>query len=78
MDYLTDALGSVTATVDQSGTVQNTYRYKPYGDLLAKTGTGNDPKFLWVGSQGYRQRGGVVTTFVWQGDQYLGLTKAVS
>lgn len=56
-DYLTDALGSVTATVDQTGTVQNTYRYKPYGDLLAKTGSGIDPKFLWVGTLGYRATG---------------------
>src|SRR5579862_5513713 len=54
-DYLTDALGSVTATVNQSGQVVNTYRYKPYGAQLAKTGVGADPTFRWVGSQGYRQ-----------------------
>ena len=54
VDYLTDALGSVTATVNQSAQVVNTYRYKPYGALLAKTGTGPDPAFGWVGSQGYR------------------------
>jgi len=56
-DYLTDALGSVTATVDQSASVVNTYRYKPSGELLAKTGTGSDPVFGWVGSQGYAQTG---------------------
>jgi len=56
-DYLTDALGSVMATVDQSASVVNTYRYKPYGELLAKTGTGSDPIFGWVGSQGYAQTG---------------------
>jgi len=56
-DYLTDALGSVTATVDQSASVVNTYRYKPYGELLAKTGTGSDPVFGWVGSQGYAGTG---------------------
>ncbi len=56
-DYLTDALGSVTATVDSSGNLQNTYRYKPYGEQLAKTGTAADPKFTWVGSLGYRQTG---------------------
>jgi len=39
-DYLTDALGSVTATVDQAGSVINRYTYKPYGALLAKTGVG--------------------------------------
>lgn len=53
-DYLTDALGSVTATVTEAGTVENTYRYKPYGEQLAMTGTGSDPKFLWVGQHGYR------------------------
>lgn len=54
-DYLSDALGSVMATVNQSAQVVNTYRYKPYGALLAKTGVGADPSFQWVGSQGYRQ-----------------------
>ena len=52
-DYLTDALGSVTATVTDAGVVENTYRYKPYGEQLAKTGIGNDPKFLWNGTLGY-------------------------
>jgi hypothetical protein len=56
-DYLTDALGSVTATVDQNPAIVNTYRYKPYGGLLAKTGAGADPKFTWVGSHGYRHTG---------------------
>src|SRR5579872_2576809 len=56
-DYLTDALGNVTATVNQSGQVVNTYRYKPYGAQLAKTGAGADPAFRWVGAQGYRQTG---------------------
>jgi RHS repeat-associated protein len=54
-DYLTDALGSVTATVDQTGNVVNQYTYKPYGGLLAKTGAGADPSYQWVGSLGYRQ-----------------------
>ena len=57
IDYLTDALGSVTATMDQNAQVVNTYRYKPYGALLSKTGAGADPSFQWVGSQGYRQTG---------------------
>ena len=56
-DYMVDALGSVTGTVNQSGQVVNTYRYKPYGALLAKTGTGADPKMGWVGSRGYRATG---------------------
>jgi RHS repeat-associated protein len=52
--YLTDGLGSVTATQGSTGNVLATYRYKPYGTLLAKTGVGSDPRFLWVGSLGYR------------------------
>jgi RHS repeat-associated protein len=56
-DYLTDALGSVTATVNPSAQVVNRYTYKPYGGLLAKTGVGADPVNQWVGSLGYRQAG---------------------
>ena len=54
VDYLTDAIGSVTATVNQSAQVVNTYRYNPFGSLLAKTGTGPDPAFGWVGTKGYK------------------------
>lgn len=50
LDYLTDALGSVTAKTDDSFSVVSTARYKPYGDLL----TGSSYKFGWVGSLGYR------------------------
>ncbi len=53
-DYLTDALGSVTATVNQSEQVLNTYRYKPYGALLAKSGVGGDPPFQWQGANSVR------------------------
>jgi hypothetical protein len=53
-DYGVDALGSVIATIDSSASVVNTFRYKPYGTLLAKTGVGADPKFGWIGSFGYR------------------------
>lgn len=55
-DYVRDALGSVTGTTSSStGALQNTYRYMAYGDLLSKTGTDPVPKFLWVGTAGYRQ-----------------------
>ncbi len=54
--YLTDALGSVTATVNGKR-VTNTYRYKPYGERLAKTGTGPDPAFQWAGDTGSRVTG---------------------
>ncbi len=53
VDYLTDALGSIVATASK-GTIQNTYRYAGYGQQVSKTGTGSDPKFLWVGGWGYR------------------------
>ena len=53
-DYLTDALGSVTATKNQSQQIVNTYRYKPYGKLLARTGLGDDPRYLWTGNTGSR------------------------
>ena len=46
---------TVTGTVNSSAQVINTYRYKPFGDLLSKTGTGADPAFGWVGTQGYKQ-----------------------
>lgn len=52
--YLPDAQGNVVATVDESGALLNTYRYKPSGELLDKTGTGADPAFLWAGTLGYR------------------------
>ena len=53
-DYLTDALGSITATVNSSAVVVNTYRYKPYGQQLAKTGAGADPRYRWTGDTGSR------------------------
>ena len=36
--------------LNAAGQLVNTYRYKPYGGLLAKTGTSADPSFQWVGS----------------------------
>jgi len=63
VDYLTDALGSVTATVNQTAQVVNTYRYKPFGATLAKTGTGPDPSFGWVGTKGYRPTGNPFSNF---------------
>jgi len=56
-DYMTDTLGSVTGTVNSSQAVMNTYRYKPFGELLAKTGTGSDPKFMWNGGTQSRRTG---------------------
>src|SRR2546423_15632302 len=56
-DFATDALGSVLATVNQSAQVVNTYRHKPYGAQLSKSGVGADPANRWVGGLGYRQTG---------------------
>lgn len=50
LDYLTDALGSVTAKVDQAASVVSSTRYKPYGEKLS----GSDFVFGWVGAYGYR------------------------
>ena len=52
--YMRDALGSVTGTIPNK-VVANTYRYKPYGERMAKTGTAPDPSFQWNGTSGYRQ-----------------------
>ena len=56
-DYITDALGSVVATANQFAQVVNTYTYKPSGAVLAKTGVARDPRFMWVGTWGYRTTG---------------------
>jgi hypothetical protein len=52
--YGTDALGSVTHVLDASFTVMKTMRYKPYGEVLARSGTTRDSVMQWVGSYGYR------------------------
>jgi RHS repeat-associated protein len=56
-DYMSDALGSVTGTLNASQAVVNTYRYKPYGELLAKTGSAADPSFMWNGTTQSRRTG---------------------
>lgn len=56
LDYLSDALGSVVATVDQTLTMQSTARYKPYGaDLAVNAFT---QRYGYAGSWGYRRSGG--------------------
>ncbi len=55
-DYLTDALGSVTAEVDQTGATKTfDGRYKPYGGDLSSNGTRGS--YGWVGGWGYRGTG---------------------
>lgn len=52
-DFLTDALGSVTAEVDQSCTKTFESRYKPFGGDLGATGVRGH--YGWIGSWGYRE-----------------------
>ncbi len=55
-DFLTDALGSVTAEVDQTGATKTfDGRYKPYGGDLSSTGARGS--YGWVGNWGYRGTG---------------------
>ncbi len=54
LDYVPDALGSVHTVVDQSAAVVKSMRYKPYGDVLSRSGTVADRHYQWVGSYGYR------------------------
>ena len=55
-DFLTDALGSVTAEVDQTGATKTfDGRYQPYGGDLSSTGTRGS--YGWVGTWGYRETG---------------------
>jgi RHS repeat-associated protein len=53
LDYLPDALGSNLATINQSGVAQNTYRYRPFGEVLSTTGGATDLRFQWNGESGY-------------------------
>ncbi len=52
-DFLTDALGSVTAEVDETCTKTFEGRYKPYGSDLSSFGPRG--KYGWVGTFGYRE-----------------------
>jgi RHS repeat-associated protein len=41
--YLCDAIGSTLALTDSSGTIANTYKYDPYGNIVTSTGTVSNP-----------------------------------
>jgi len=62
-NYTTDALGSVVATAS-NGVAENTYQYKPYGGVLAKTGLVTDPLFMWNGRNGCRAEQGGVNYYI--------------
>jgi len=53
-NYLSDALGSLTGTTNPTAQLLNSYRHKPYGARLSKSGTAADPRSNWVGQRGYR------------------------
>ena len=48
--YLADGLGSTIALTDDSGTVENTYEYDPFGAVSASTGS-QDNAFTFTGEQ---------------------------
>ena len=54
LDYVPDALGSIHSVIDQDANVVKTMRYKPYGEVLSRSGTVADRHYQWVGSYGYR------------------------
>jgi RHS repeat-associated protein len=54
LDYVPDALGSIHSVIDQDANVVKTMRYKPYGEVLSRSGTIADRHYQWVGSYGYR------------------------
>lgn len=56
-DYLIDGVDSVIATVDQTPSIRNEYRYSPYGRFTAQLGPDVEPKFLWTGATGSRRSG---------------------
>jgi hypothetical protein len=54
--YVSDGVASIIATAEGNGSVRNTYRYKPYGSMLGRTGSGEaDPPYLWLGLRGFTQ-----------------------
>jgi len=55
LDYVPDALGNVTSTINQSLTVESTARFMPYGASLASSGSGSE--FAWIGTLGSRSTG---------------------
>ena len=54
LDYVPDALGSIHSVVDQTATAVKTMRYKPYGEVLSRSGSISDRMYQWVGTYGYR------------------------
>lgn len=53
--YLTDALGSVTGTVEGTEPVLNNYRYEPFGADLSTSELRPSPAFRYAGATGSRR-----------------------
>ncbi len=70
--YGTDALGSVVATYFGTS-LENTYQYKPFGEVLSKAGLAVDPSFLWGGAGGFRYIG-LTNLGIYLRDQHLNLS----
>ncbi len=50
--YVPDTLGSTIALVDSTGTITDTWKYWPYGEVSSRTGTNATP-FTYIGTLGY-------------------------
>jgi len=59
--YHGDHLGSTIALTDSSGNVTDQFAYTPYGELMARTGTGNtDTPYTFCGRHGVYWEGGAL------------------
>ena len=54
LDLVPDALGSIHSVVDQTATAVKTMRYKPYGEVLSRSGSISDRMCQWAGTYGSR------------------------
>ncbi|CAN5499999.1 hypothetical protein BH11ARM1_BH11ARM1_13040 [soil metagenome] len=53
VEFLVDAVGSVTSTVADGLTIRDTYEYSAYGEILYDSGVDVSARLLWVCSLGY-------------------------
>jgi RHS repeat-associated protein len=52
--YVPDTLGSTVGLIDVAGTLTDSWKYWPYGEIVNHNGTSVTP-FTYVGTLGYRQ-----------------------
>lgn len=53
LDYLNDALGSLITTVDQVQSINSTFTYKPFGELLSGAGNYSNQPLRYFGTIGH-------------------------